>query len=132
MNLLKDSFLGIQNIGGNISEYIALKIHLITGLEDLHLLIFVSTSVIIFPIAYILINNFTKTTSAFKLSLLILVFANLVVSERNRLNVPFLEILEKQSHIAGAISILGTLFFSIMSIAMDPYYQGLFGRFKDD
>jgi len=132
MNLLKDSLDLIKNTGGNISEYIALKIYGITNIEDLHLLILVSTSFIIFPIAYTLINNFTKTVSAFKLSLIVLIFSNIIVSESNRSNVPFLEILEKQSQIAGSISILFTLFFSIVAIATDPYYQGLFGRFKDD
>jgi len=146
MNIVADIITGVTNIAGNIVEFIATTIYHFTGFPDPKLLITFSAAFIVVPIVYFFIEFFTETTSSFKLTfmilLLIFVFVDSEYTEYTTLMLDsnmhairhthtIEELIAEAAHEKGEVAFRVSMVFSIFSIMIDPYYQGLFGRFKN-
>lgn len=130
-NLIGDTLSAIVTFVGSINVYMSHRIHSIIKIEDPYIVIGLSTAIVVVPLMWFLITRFTESFD-YKKALIFPMFVSVVSTPRNRENLPFTEYLDTAASVSGMIGFVLAVIVSVMLIMQDPYYQGLFGRFRDD
>ena len=132
MNTIADTLGFIKDLAGDTATTIAKLLYNITGLEDPLLLSIVATIILIAPINYLLVDKFTRNFSWIKITFLVPMLPALYFLLGLHEYKDFMKELEVVSKGMGITGVFFTLFTSISLILEDPYYNGLFGRFRDN
>lgn len=130
MNILNEAFHKILETEQGIFVAIATNLYEVIGIEDIPILILLSSTIVVVPVVYFVLNKYTEIYSWKKMSGLILLPVYIFIQDPKN-DLDFIINLTKQAEQAGSISFFATLFFLITAIMKEPYYNGLFGRFRD-
>ncbi len=131
MNIIKNIFDTTVSFWIDFVQYVSLKFYHITKLEDPYIIVGLTVALTITPITWFLITRFTRNFSWEKLTGIVVIIST-SLSGVAKDNLTFAESLAKHSQAAGAMSLVGGVILCIVLILQDPYYSGLFGRFRDE
>jgi len=115
-----------------INIYIATFLYRITGLQDTTILIIVTLFITVYPITNLFLK-FTNNFSTIKMVLIVLTMSMVFTSGvKIDEELSFLQNLSNHLETTATVSLVLTLIFGVMAIMEDPFYDGLFGRFKEE
>ena len=132
MNIIKDVFTATVDFWSDLVQHVAFKIYHITKLEDSYIVVGVTIALTITPVVWFLITRFSRNFSWKKVAGIVVVVSTGLSSVTLKDTLTFAENLAKHSQFAGKMSLVGGVGFCILLILQDPYYSGLFGRFRDE
>ena len=130
--MIGDAIHFIFNAFNAINIHIATLLYRITGLQDTTILIIATLFITVYPITRLFLN-FTNNFSTIKMVLIILTMSMIFTSGvKIDEELSFLQNLSNHLETTATVSLVLTLIFGVMAIMEDPYYDGLFGRFRDE
>ena len=131
MNIINDTFHKILDTIQGVFIATATNLYNLTGIEDIHILILITSGIIIIPIVYFVLNKYTEIYSWQKMSGLILFIVYIFIEDPKN-NLDFIANLTEQAKSAASTGLVTTALFLINALMEEPYFEGLFGRFRDD
>ena len=130
MNIINDTFHKILDTIQGVFIATATNLYNLTGIEDIHILILITSGIIIIPIVYFVLNKYTEIYSWQKMSGLILFIVYIFIEDPKN-NLDFIANLTEQAKSAASTGLVTTALFLINALMEEPYFEGLFGRFRD-
>ncbi len=132
MNIIKEVIVGTIEFAKDFVLHVAKAIHRTTGFEDNVIIVGTSVTIMVAPIVYFLLETFTQNFDWKKLTAIIVIASTFFGSVLGKDNLTFTETLTKHATVSGTIAFCMSIAISVVLIFQDPYYSGLFGRFRDD
>jgi len=130
--MIGDAIHFIFNAFNTINIYIATFLYRITGLQDTTILMIVTLFITVYPITNLFLK-FTNNFSTIKMVLIVLTMSMLFTSGvKIDEELSFLQNLSNKLETTATVSLVLTLIMGVMAVMEDPYYDGLFGRFRDE
>ena len=130
--MIGDAIHFIFHAFNTINIYIATLLYKITGLQDIPILMIVTLFITVYPITRLFLR-FTNNFSTIKMVLIVLTISMFFTSGiKVNEELSFLQNLSNHLETTATVSLILTLIFGVMAIMQDPYYDGLFGRFRDE
>ena len=130
MNIINDTFHKILDTIQGVFIATATNLYNLTGIEDIHILILITSGIIIIPIVYFVLNRYSYLYSWQKMSGLILFIVYIFIEDPKN-NLDFIANLTEQVKSAASTGLVTTTLFLINALMEEPYFEGLFGRFRD-
>lgn len=133
-NILLEIFTGYLKIGSGLFSYTYHYCNKIVPIQDFGLMALLTTLAFSYAV-YSLIVKIVPVYSAIKASLAttvpVMFFSMIFYNEGTEKDITA-HIIEDAMGITGMIWIIFITIFSVQMIMQAPYYEGLFGRFRDE
>ncbi len=121
----------IGKFGQELFIFLLPEIERLTHINDFSINIFILVFILNYMINYIVVK-FAPLTSHIKLTLMVAVLFGVLASMVTQENHSGEQVpIENLTRAAGELWLWATLILSTYTIMTTPYYEGLFGRFRD-
>ena len=119
----------LSTFTGNLTQVIAEKVYTLTNIDDISIITFISVFLISYFVFYI-ITKIAPVFSEIKASLVTSTILTIILSLNFKSNSISENILDINNY--GFIIFIILFIFSILMIMQNSYYEGLFGRFREN
>jgi len=119
----------LSTFTGNLTQVIAEKVYALTNIDDISTITFISVFLISYFVFFIT-TKFAPVFSEIKASLVTSTILTIILSLNFKSNSISENILDINNY--GFIIFIILFIFSILMIMQNSYYEGLFGRFREN